>query len=68
MTRDFGPVWSRFKRATRRGVHVGQTGGVTSLETERPADYVTRLAVSECGLAYQRLVVCELGIRPGVKV
>lgn len=41
---------------------------MTTLETERPADYLTRLAVSDFGLAYKRLVVREMGIRTGDKV
>lgn len=37
-------------------------------ETERPADYLTRLAASDIGRAYKSLVLAELDLRPGAMV
>jgi ubiquinone/menaquinone biosynthesis C-methylase UbiE len=37
----------------------------TPFEAARPADYLTRLAVSDMGRAYKGLVVSEMAIRPG---
>lgn len=39
-----------------------------ALEPERPADYLSRLAVSEFGRAYKSLVIEELRIEPGATV
>jgi ubiquinone/menaquinone biosynthesis C-methylase UbiE len=41
---------------------------VSSLEAARPADYLTRLAVSDLGRAYKSLVIDELSIHPGATV
>jgi ubiquinone/menaquinone biosynthesis C-methylase UbiE len=41
---------------------------MTTLESERPADYLTRLASSELGLAYKSLVVEEMQIEKGATV
>jgi len=40
----------------------------TVLETERPANYLSRLAASELGQAYKSLVIDELRIEPGATV
>ena len=42
--------------------------GMSSLEAERPTDYLTRLAVSDLGRAYKSLVVEEMKIAPGSTV
>lgn len=39
-----------------------------TVEGERPADYLTRLAASDLGRSYKSLIVEELGIRPGATV
>ncbi|CAI9418134.1 methyltransferase domain-containing protein [Nocardioides sp. T2.26MG-1] len=41
---------------------------MTTLESERPADYLTRLAASELGQAYKALVVDEMQIDDGATV
>lgn len=41
---------------------------MTTLESERPADYLTRLAASELGQAYKSLVVDEMRIEEGSTV
>lgn len=41
---------------------------MTTLESERPADYLTRLAASELGQAYKSLVVDEMRIEEGATV
>lgn len=39
-----------------------------TLEPDRPADYLTRLAASDLGRAYKSLVLDELGVEPGAAV
>jgi len=39
-----------------------------TLEGERPADYLTRLAASDLGRSYKSLVLNELGVQPGAVV
>jgi ubiquinone/menaquinone biosynthesis C-methylase UbiE len=40
-------------------------GNVRTLETEKPSDYLTRLAASDLGRAYKDLVVAEMDLRGG---
>lgn len=39
-----------------------------TLEGERPADYLNRLAESDLGRSYKSLVLNELGVQPGAIV